>query len=146
MTDKKSRAFYSLFWGIVFADQLTKWWASNFLTTPIVIIPNWLAFVLKVNYGSAWSLFYGYSFILGVIGVLILLVAYFFRKKLPLNRYPFCFGLLFAGILGNTIDRLRLGYVVDFIDVNLQFYHWPTFNIADSALCLSVAFLFFVWR
>jgi signal peptidase II len=97
------------------------------------------------NDGAAWSLLAGHRFLLTALAPGTLLLGIFFRRYLGLNRAinRFSLGLIAGGICGNFLDRLRTGYVVDFIDVRLPFYRWPTFNVADSALCLG-AFLFLV--
>jgi signal peptidase II len=82
---------------------------------------------------------------LGLLGMVVLFFTYYLRNIFGIYERPITFGLLFGGILGNVIDRLCRGFVVDFIDVNLQIYRWPTFNVADAALCVSV-FIFFCFK
>jgi signal peptidase II len=80
---------------------------------------------------------------LGLLGVVVLFLIYYLRNTLRIYEHPIAFGLLLGGILGNAIDRLFRGFVVDFIDVNLQIYRWPTFNVADTALCVATFILIF---
>jgi signal peptidase II len=75
---------------------------------------------------------------LGLLGCLALLGIFFTRKKLGIFIYQCTFGVICGGIIGNIIDRLLFGYVTDFIDINLQIYRWPTFNVADSAICIGI--------
>jgi signal peptidase II len=80
---------------------------------------------------------------LGLLGIALLFFIYYARNILGVHEHPIAFGLLVGGILGNVIDRLFRGFVIDFIDINLQFYRWPTFNIADTALCIAAFTLIF---
>ncbi len=141
------RYFWIVVFFITFTDQLTKYIISSSLplyhTTPtasIPLIPNFLYLIHVHNTGAAWSLFAGYPKLLGLFGLVVLLFFYFFRKSLQLQYTPFqiIFGLLCGGTLGNIIDRLRFGYVIDFIDIHLPHYRWPAFNIADCAISTSI--------
>jgi signal peptidase II len=96
-----------------------------------------------VNDGAAWGIFSGHRLLLIVVSLCAAAGIIIFRKKLRITRRPrgIAFGLLLGGICGNLLDRLRLGAVVDFIDIHLPFYRWPTFNFADTAICLGVLIL-----
>ncbi|MDR2340976.1 MAG: signal peptidase II [Puniceicoccales bacterium] len=137
-----------LFWalaGIVFAfDQWTKHMVLSHLHAPVAVMRPFLYFMQTVNDGAAWGIFSGRRSFLLAISLCVSSYIIFFRKKLRLNLWPrgVAFGLLLGGICGNFLDRLRMGAVIDFIDVRLPFYHWPTFNFADAAICLSVIILF----
>ena len=92
------------------------------------------------NSGAAFGLFQGYSFtltIIALVGIALLLVyAFVIYRRVPfLDNVPnrVALGLILGGTIGNLIDRLRFGYVTDFIDFNL----WPAFNIADSAITVG---------
>ena len=131
---------------VVFAlDQLTKRWAVAALgPTPgaraIGLGPEWLRLVYSQNTGVAFSLFQGLPWLFTITSILITsgaLLAY--ALYLP-NRVPWvqaAMGLLAGGAIGNIADRLRLGYVVDFIAVGW----WPVFNLADSAVSAGVTML-----
>jgi signal peptidase II len=80
---------------------------------------------------------------LGFLGVVLLFFVYRRRNALGIYERPVAYGLLLGGILGNVIDRLCRGFVIDFIDVDLQIYRWPIFNVADAALCVAVFMLIF---
>ena len=82
-----------------------------------------------------WSL----SIVAIVAGVLVLY--FFWRTPRSDDRILGSLALLLAGIAGNVTDRLRLGFVIDFIDVQFANWHYPTFNIADSAICVGAALL-----
>lgn len=75
------------------------------------------------------------------MGIVALFFVYYLRNILRIYERPVAFGLLLGGILGNAIDRLCRGFVIDFVDIDLQIYRWPTFNVADAALCVA-AFIF----
>ncbi|MDX2109068.1 MAG: signal peptidase II [Verrucomicrobiota bacterium] len=150
---------YSRFWVYLFVvlalDLVTKEWVQYHSGFPhglyppeggAEVIPGFISIVFTTNLGAAWGLFAGFSIFLVALAVVALFAIYGFRKHLELDR-PLMqagFGLMVAGILGNLIDRLRFGYVVDFLDVHLSFYRWPTFNIADSAIFCGVG-LYLFW-
>ena len=136
--------------GAVFLiDQTTKAWAIRKLRFEgdVAIIPNFLNFAYAQNTGVAFSVLdnhgetgrYGLSVIAGVAAVLVLY--YFWRVPTTQDRLLGALGLLLAGILGNVVDRLRLGFVIDFIDVQFGNWHYPTFNVADAAICLGAGLL-----
>lgn len=140
------------FWGtfgvILVGDQVTKWIIvslSGFtlgLYPPfggVEIIPGFFNLVYAVNYGAAWGMLEGFSWLLIALALLVLGLIAVFRKDLELHQWPqqWAFGLICGGIVGNTLDRLFRGHVVDFLDFHLPFYRWPTFNIADSAIVVG---------
>lgn len=153
---------YRLLLGLLVAvflmDQLTKWiivhWSGFSLGAypphgGTEIIPGFFNLVYAVNYGAAWGLFQGFGYLLVALAFLVMALIILFRKSLELHRprHQFCFGLICGGILGNTIDRLFRGHVVDFLDFHLPFYRWPTFNIADSAIVVgTLLYLFWQFR
>ncbi len=127
---------------VIAADQITKWWIQTHLS-PGESVPasGFFRLTYAQNTGAAFSIFWGMSDILILVEAVgaILLLLYIF---LGYRRYPFLdvrlnrisVGLIFGGNLGNMLDRVRLGYVRDFIDVG----PWPIFNIADSATVVGV--------
>lgn len=92
------------------------------------------------NEGCAWGMFQGAQLWLAGFAVVALgLCCVFWRALFGVGvRAAILGGLLFSGIVGNCIDRLRLGYVVDFFDFYWGSHHFPCFNIADSAICVAV--------
>lgn len=115
----------------------------------IEVIPGFFNLVHVGNTGAAWSLFSGHSEVLALVGVLALVLLWFFRKTLQLERIPsqWAFGLIIGGIIGNIIDRFRYGHVVDFLDFHLADSHWPSFNVADSGITIGVVlYIFFSYR
>jgi len=130
-------------------DQLTKWWAlSNLqLGVPEPVLPflNWL---LLFNPGAAFSFLAQGSgwqrWFLTVLGLAAsVYIVWLLRKSLGDQMLCWALSLILGGALGNVLDRIMYGAVVDFIDVYYANWHWPAFNIADSAICIGAALL--IW-
>ena len=104
------------------------------------VIPGLLNFTFVRNQGAAWGILQGWHLVLAALAVAMLVVLAVFRKKIfgSGRLATSVFVLLFAGIAGNFIDRVFLGYVVDFIDFFHGDWHFPAFNIADSCICIGV--------
>lgn len=135
--------------GLIFlADQWSKEWilrklppGAYFPPENYEIIPGFFNIVHLGNTGAAWGMFEGMSFWLGLLAIAALCAIFIFRRYLNLDLVPvqISFGLLSGGILGNLVDRLRHGYVVDFLDFHFGRFTWPAFNIADAGICVGVA-------
>ena len=132
---------------IVFAlDWMSKYCALLFLDahTPVLILPIF-NFYLTFNPGISFSMLradnpYGVWFLIGIACAICVFILYAFRKET--NKWiRFALMLVLGGALGNVWDRLRYGVVIDFLDFHWKNYHWPAFNIADSAICIGVAIL-----
>lgn len=128
---------------IVFSDQLTKLWVRfSFVYggEPQEVIPGFFNLVYVRNEGAAWGMFGGQMTALVLVSfVVLILLAVYHRKVLnPTLDHRIALGLMTGGICGNLIDRIRLGWVTDFLDFYIGPYHWPSFNIADSAICIAV--------
>jgi signal peptidase II len=112
-------------------------------TPPIVFIQNYFEFRYQTNTGAAFSMFEGHTGWLAAFSALISLGVLAWGWWLPVRerglRLPF--GLILGGAVGNLIDRVRLGHVIDFIVAHWHQYYWPTFNVADSAVCVGMAWL-----
>jgi signal peptidase II len=131
---------------IIFSiDQITKYLVCAHLSSPRAIIKPFFYLERTANDGAAWNLFAGKRYLLVTISLCAMGAIFFFRKRLQLiyASRRWALGLLLGGIGGNLVDRLRLGVVIDFIDIHLPFYRWPTFNVADSAICIGVCILLF---
>ena len=91
-------------------------------------------------------MFTGRSAVLALLAMLTLVAIYFWRRQLGLQqpRLQIAFGLLVGGIVGNLVDRLAYGHVVDFLDFHFGNYVFPSFNIADSGICVGVC-LYLLW-
>lgn len=147
---------YRRFWTVSIAalvlDQLTKAWVNSRLPlgsygpAGIPVIPGFFNIVHVGNQGAAWSMFTGWSTLLALLAVLTLGAIFIWRRQLGL-RHPFvqvCFGLLCGGTAGNLMDRVTHGHVIDFLDFHFGSYIYPTFNVADSAICVGV-FAYILW-
>ena len=130
-------------------DQTTKAWAVRKLRFggDVEVISNFFNFAYAENTGVAFSLFNshgdtGRMVLSGLAFLAAVLVLYFFwRTPRSDDRMLGALSLLLAGILGNVIDRVRLGFVVDFIDFQIGNWHYPTFNVADMAICTGAGLL-----
>lgn len=164
ITDKVRAAVrrYPLFiWltaGVFALDQTTKIWIVHFSGLRphayppfggIEIVPGFFSIVHTTNPGAAWGILEGHTWFLISVAVLALVGIILFRREIELQqtRVQWAFGLIAGGILGNALDRIAHGHVIDFIDVHLQFYRWPTFNVADSGIVVGCAlFILYSFR
>ena len=134
---------------VLVADQLTKAWIRARLpfntygeaAGAIPVIRGFFYIVHVGNTGAAWSIFSGRSVLLAALAAATLVAIFLGRRALGLGgvHAQVCFGLLCGGIAGNLVDRLTRGHVVDFLDFHFGAYIYPTFNVADSAICVGVA-------
>lgn len=128
---------------IIIADQITKILVSSQFTptTQIKLIPNIINLVFLKNTGAAFSMLTGRVSILGIVSVVfcIGLVAYVIVKKPGHTLQRISLMLIFSGALGNAIDRIFRGYVIDFIET--AFISFPVFNIADIAITVGAVLL-----
>ena len=132
-------------------DQLTKWWIVQALRPEEsrVIIAGFFDLVNWRNTGAAWGLLRDYNLVLTFISILTVVALYFFRHSFQLHRWGsrLALGLITGGIIGNLIDRVRVGHVIDFLYFYVGRYHWPAFNVADSAICVGVGlYIILSWR
>lgn len=136
---------------IAVLDQFTKWLVVRGIgpEETRVVIAGFFELVNWGNTGAAWGMFKDYNLVLIVVSVLALLALYFFRHSLQLHRRGshVALGLIAGGIIGNLIDRVRVHHVVDFLYFYIGRYHWPAFNVADSAICVGVGlYVILSWR
>lgn len=129
---------------VIALDQVSKIIvAGNETLHSLTLIPGFFHITYCENTGMAWSLFSGHQQILALISaVAIGVMIWYVIDKRPDKLTTFGLALMIGGATGNLIDRLILGYVRDFLDFYPFGYDFPVFNIADSALCIGVAFLF----
>lgn len=130
---------------VVALDQITKAIASTRLLMghPVPVFGQAVRFTLVHNTGAAFGLFPGsrlpFVFIsIVAIGVVLYL---FFREHYRSLANRILLGCILGGAIGNLVDRVRLGWVIDFIDMGVGSLRWPVFNVADSAVTLGVIFL-----
>lgn len=127
---------------LTIGDLWSKHWMSGFLALgeSKSVIPGFFQLTLVHNTGAAFGIGAKWSTPFFVVSSLIAMavVSYIFFRLKPgeeLSRWGLV--LIMSGALGNLIDRLRFGYVVDFLDVFVGKYHWPAFNVADSAITVG---------
>lgn len=132
----------------VFAvDVFTKYLAFSYLSGSTVLpITSFFNIVLTLNRGVSFAMFkaqdiQGVYVLIGLTSVLSLLVLYLLITIKSMGE-RLGYALVFAGAVGNLFDRIRLNGVIDFLDFHWRGYHWPAFNIADSAICIGVGLLF----
>ena len=133
--------------GVVLLDQFTKWWlmTSFALFESRVVIDGFFNLVFVTNSGAAFGLLAGPQvwwrqlfFVSVAILALGVLIGAYRHYRLQGTIWVVGIGLIAGGAVGNLIDRLRFGAVIDFLDFYLKTYHWPAFNVADSAITVGV--------
>jgi len=142
-------AYLAIAGGVFMVDQATKAWATRVLRVEgeKPVISGFLNFAYAQNTGVAFSMLddhgetgrWGLSVVAIIAATLVLY--FFWRTPRADDRMMGSLALLLAGIVGNVTDRLRLGFVVDFIDVQFGNWHYPTFNVADAAICVGAGLL-----
>jgi signal peptidase II len=151
---------YRLLWtialGVFVADQLSKLWIlatvpfnplhSHGVGDDREVIAGFFYIIHVGNTGAAWSMFTGKSVMLALLAAGTLIAIFFWRHSLGLRERlsQIAFGLLCGGIVGNLVDRLMHGHVIDFIDLHFGSYIYPTFNVADSGICVGV--ILYLWQ
>lgn len=133
---------------VLIADQATKVYIDSTmrLHDTITVIPNFFNITYIRNRGAAFGILAQSSWrlpffiLVSLVALIVIIIAY--RKLRNDQRIAIVsMSLIFSGALGNLIDRIRLGEVIDFIYVHWYEHYWPAFNIADSAICVGVALL-----
>jgi len=129
---------------IVVIDQVVKAWVvGNFaVETPVDILGDQARIVLSHNNGALFGLFRDQALLFAAfsVGVIVLIFWYHGHAGQDL-LISVALGLLLGGAVGNLADRMRLGYVVDFVDLGIGTWRWYTFNVADAAISLSILLL-----
>lgn len=135
---------------IIGLDQLTKFWVVSALRLgQSVELTSFLNLVFVYNPGAAFSFlsdaggWQRWFFVVLAIAVSVWLT-FLIRQHAAERLLPLAAALIMGGALGNVIDRIRFGAVVDFMDVHAAGWHWPAFNVADSAISVGVALL--IWQ
>jgi signal peptidase II len=137
---------------IVFLDQITKVAIVKnfFLHESKPVIDGFFNIVYVMNPGAAFGFLasasetFRYIFFIGITVLVMALIIYYIVKSTSQNIiYVLSLTLIFGGAVGNLIDRIRFGAVVDFLDVYIGTAHWPAFNVADSAITVGAALM--VW-
>jgi signal peptidase II len=139
------RLFLGTAAAVYLADQATKEWAIRTLgpgsdRQSIEIVGDWLRLSYTTNTGAAFGILPSGSGLFTVIAIVAVPLIWYFNRTIQprtvLTRI--CLGGLMGGALGNLTDRLRHGYVVDFVDAGIGTLRWPAFNVADSAFVVGV--------
>ena len=131
---------------ILLIDQLSKIILDKVLILgkSIKIFDKFLYITKVYNDGISFSMLTGKRYLIIIISIIILVFLYFYMKKFKENkRNIIAFSLLIGGLLGNLIDRIIHGYVIDFIDFYIFNYNYPIFNIADVCICIGVFILLY---
>lgn len=134
---------------LVLVDAVVKEFAAGYLkgSAAVSVIPGIFDLAYVENRGCAWGMFQGQVWPLAVFG-LVALAFLIWKRTSIFNLQPSTFNLgaaaeplLYAGIVGNVIDRLFRGFVIDMFDFHWGVHHFPCFNVADSLICISVGLL-----
>jgi signal peptidase II len=145
-------SFYLIALAILVADQVSKAIVvrSMRLGQSIPIVPGYFDLTFVLNPGAAFSIFATLPdwirnpLFIGISIAAAVLIVVYRTRHLRQNRLASAsLGLILGGAVGNLIDRVRFGVVVDFLDVYVHQYHWPVFNVADSAISVGVTLLLF---
>jgi len=146
----RGRARWGIFAGlaavIVVTDQLTKAWlvASVGPGEVVRVVGDYVRLVFGRNSGALFGLFADSAVLFGLISIAVVGLIVGYHGRSPRSSYlSVTLGLLLGGAIGNLLDRLRLGYVVDFVDIGIGDLRWYTFNVADAAISAAILLLVF---
>ena len=134
---------------IVVADQVTKYFAVQQLAgNGAVAVTSFFNLILVYNAGAAFSFLsdaagWQRGFFIGIALVASVWIVYLLRRYAHQRPFALALSLVLAGAVGNVIDRVLHGAVIDFLDFHAYGYHWPAFNVADSAISCGAALL--IW-
>ena len=136
---------------VIVLDRVTKIWVTNHIWVgqAIVVWPHVFRITHLLNTGAAFSLFENFrsptlvrntlvAFSVFAVGVVLVLI---WKMGRQLNATTIALALILGGAIGNMYDRIRYAYVVDFIEIHIVHYHWPDFNVADSAIVIGACLL-----
>lgn len=128
---------------LIISDQVTKLIisANMQLGDKIEVIKGFFYIGYTKNTGAAWGIFSGHTEYLAIFSVVATLGLIYMLLLMKRGLAAFSVALVIAGAIGNAIDRIRLGFVIDFIDTYIFGYDFPTFNIADSAITVGMILL-----
>lgn len=144
------KKYITLIITLVTMDQITKIYIKNNfeLYETKTVIPGFFNITFVLNPGAAFGFLaklndsYRQAFFLTVTFIAIILLIYLMFKEKKYKLRLFSYSIILSGALGNFIDRIYLGSVIDFLDFYIKKYHWPAFNIADSCITVGVFLLF----
>lgn len=131
---------------LILIDQVSKIVIEHYLTRGqrIPVIDGFFNITFITNKGAAWGIMPGFGWLLLAIAVAVVFASFYFMRWLTegWNERYYALFIIISGVIGNSIDRVWRGEVVDFLDFYALDWHWPAFNIADSAICIGVAIYF----
>ncbi len=119
-------------------DQVVKYLMQNFITKKVIIIDNFFSLNIVYNKGAAWSIMNNQVIFIMLLSLVAIGIVYYIQKSLKFNKLNIVFTLIYAGAIGNFLDRLIRGYVVDYLDFTIFGYDFPVFNIADMYLVIGI--------
>ncbi len=126
-------------------DVISKALVSNLIypNDSISVIGNFFMLTYVKNTGAAFSILPGRQIFLIIISIIVMgiVIVYLIKNKDQSLLDKWGYGLLLGGTIGNLLDRIRLGYVIDFLDFNILSYHFPIFNIADIGIVIGLILL-----
>ena len=142
------RLFFATAAGLFLLDQLTKSWIAATLgpggsRQSIELLGDYVRLVYTTNTGAAFGIGQNRSFVFTIVALIAIpAITLFNRSVTPRSRLTrLCLGALLGGTLGNLVNRLTLGYVIDFVDVGVGDLRWPSFNVADSSFVVGILVL-----
>ena len=145
---RRGGAHWVTFFGIAatvwILDQLAKAWLVGQLSPGEVInvVGDLVRLIFSQNSGALFGLFRDNAVIFGIVSLAVIGLIVAYHGRAGRSQYlSVALGLLLGGALGNVTDRLRLGYVVDFVDIGIGDFRWYTFNVADAAISLAIVML-----
>jgi signal peptidase II len=138
--------YYVLAFVVIIIDQISKWIVAKQMTIgeSIKIIDNVLYFTSHRNTGAAFGILAGKMWFFYIITTIVVIgIIYYMQKEAQKSKFiGISLGLILGGAIGNFIDRVFRGEVVDFVDTYIFTYNFAIFNVADAALCIGVGLLF----
>ena len=147
----KEVTFFLVALVVVALDQISKFFVrTNMSLGQSIPEEGFFRITYATNTGGAFGIFANQAFLITLIAIAGIVTILIYVRYSPLNTMPvrIALGLLLGGTAGNLIDRLSVGQVVDFIDIGFGQYRWPTFNLADSVIVVSIIILiyFFLFK
>jgi len=149
----KNGRFYWFVWSFLFvADRVTKWLALSYCDTTSCTLCNGLTLSVTRNRGVSWSMFAthetgGFIAVSCFVALITVLFAWYAYQQARQQQSILFEGIVLAGALSNLVDRIVYYGVVDFIDVYVGSYHWPSFNIADACIvCGIIGIMLRTWK
>ena len=130
--------------GVLLLDQISKQLVIRYVAEPLTIIRNFIDIHVTTNTGISFGLFQNTGILPMLIAVIIIIGIFYYYPKIPKkNNYQVLTALILGGAVGNFLDRILYGYVIDFIDI----WIWPAFNVADSAITIgALGLMYLLWN